>query len=158
MAAFSRRDTLIAAAAGAIAGSVDIVAASLINRVSPVIVLDAIASGVLGPSAFHNGPGPAAAGLALQFAMSTIIAMIFVIASRHLRILGLHPYVAGGLYGFPVYVVMTWIVVPLSKARPHLPQSLASALPDLGAMILFGLIIGACCRLSPDPAAAANRA
>jgi hypothetical protein len=38
---------------------------------------------------------------------------------------------------------MTWLVVPLSNARPNLPHSFVAALPDVAAMILFGLIVAA---------------
>jgi len=40
---------------GMFAGTMDVFAASLINMVSPLIILRAIASGLLGRTAFHGG-------------------------------------------------------------------------------------------------------
>ena len=44
---------------GFVAGSLDVLAAALINRINPLIILRAIASGLLGREAFQGGmPDP----------------------------------------------------------------------------------------------------
>lgn len=127
---------------GVVAGIVDVGAASAINAVSPVIVLQAIASGVLGGASFHGGNTSAVLGLILQLAMSILIAAVFWLAADRLSFIRRSPVLWGALYGLPVYVVMTFVVVPLSRATPHLPASPQAAIPDLVAMAVFGTIVG----------------
>ena len=127
---------------GLIAGTVDIGAACLVNHVGPVVVLHAIASGVYGRAAsFHGGTTTAVAGLLLQWAMSLIIAAIYVIASLRLPMLRKQWIVGGLAYGAVVYVVMTFIVVPLSSAASKLPPTPISIVENLAAMFVFGLIV-----------------
>ncbi|AGG89452.1 hypothetical protein R2APBS1_2356 [Rhodanobacter denitrificans] len=125
---------------GFVAGSLDILAAALINRVDPLIILRAIASGLLGRAAFQGGLPVAALGLLLQWAMSLLIAAIFVFAAGRMAWLGRRWIAAGLLYGMPVFVVMEYVVVPLSAAaKPHF--SALSLVENLLAMLLFGLIV-----------------
>jgi hypothetical protein len=84
---------------GFIAGTIDIGSACLINSAKPMTILQAIASGLLGKSAFGGGPTTVALGLGLQWAMSIIIATIFVVASRWKPVLGRRWIVAGPGYG-----------------------------------------------------------
>ncbi|MEO7682134.1 MAG: hypothetical protein ABIS14_15830 [Sphingomonas sp.] len=125
---------------GAVAGTVDVFAAALINRVDPRIVLQAIASGALGKAAFTGGASTMVLGFVLQIIMSIIIAAIFLAAATKFDLLR-WPILSGALYGVGVYCVMTYVVVPLSQARANYPASLSAALPDLAAMMVFGLII-----------------
>lgn len=125
---------------GLVAGTVDIGAASLINWINPLIILRAIASGLLGRAAFHGGVSASLIGLLLQWAMSLLIAAIFVSAAR--RIGWMHErWIATGLaYGVLVFLVMEYVVVPLSAAtKPHFTT--VSLLENVLAMLLFGLIV-----------------
>jgi hypothetical protein len=65
------------AVGGLIAGSLDILVASAINAVSPAIILQAIASGLLGRASYDGGTGTMALGLVLQWLMSLIIAAVY---------------------------------------------------------------------------------
>ncbi len=58
-----------------------------------------------------------------------------------LPVLYRRPWTFGALYGVGVYLVMTFVVVPLSAANPHHLPSLKSVALNLVAMILFGLIL-----------------
>jgi uncharacterized membrane protein YagU involved in acid resistance len=125
---------------GFVAGSLDILAAALINRVDPLIILRAIASGLLGRAAFQGGLPVAALGVLLQWAMSLLIAAIFVFAAGRMAWLGRRWIAAGLLYGVVVFVVMEYAVVPLSAAaKPHFTAR--SLVENLLAMLLFGLIV-----------------
>ena len=125
---------------GLVAGTLDIFAAALINRISPLIILRAIASGLLGRAAFQGGLPVSLLGLVLQWAMSLLIAGIFVLAARRLSWLRRAWVVAGLLYGVVVFVVMEFVVVPLSAAmKPHF--SALSFAENLLAMLLFGLLV-----------------
>jgi hypothetical protein len=125
---------------GFVAGSLDILAAALINRVDPLIIMRAIASGLLGRAAFQGGLPVAALGLLLQWAMSLLIAAIFVFAAGRMSWLSRRWIAAGLLYGVVVFVVMEYVVVPLSAAaKPHFTA--LSLAENLLAMLLFGLIV-----------------
>lgn len=137
----SAPSALAISASGLAAGTLDIAAASIINHVSPVLVLQAIASGVLGRSSFHQGLNAAFLGLMLQLLMSMLIAAIFWSGARLFRRIDAHPFAFAIAYGLVIYSVMTFIVVPLSRAKPSFPNDLRGALPDLFAMVLFGLVI-----------------
>jgi hypothetical protein len=127
---------------GLVAGSIDIGAAALINWLPPVFILHVIAGGLLGRAgSFSGGMYTAVLGLFLQWAMSLLIAAIYVIASERLLLLKRY-WIAGGLaYGVGIFAVMNYVVVPLSayKRFPHF--TLLSAGENLLAMLLFGFLV-----------------
>ena len=125
---------------GLVAGTIDIGAASLINMVDPLIILRAIASGLLGRAAFAGGLPVSLLGLVLQWAMSLLIAAIFVVAAQRMAWMRKRWIAAGLAYGVVVFVVMEYMVVPLSAAmKPHFTTW--SLLENVAAMLLFGLIV-----------------
>ena len=133
-------------AGGFIAGTIDIGAACLINQVDPIIILQAIAGGILGRQSFRDGLPAAALGLVLQWVMSVLIAAIFVYATRWLTWLKRQWLAAGLAYGVVVFLVMNYVVVPLSALK-HSPHFTASRfVENLLAMLLFGVIIAFCAR------------
>ncbi len=140
---------------GFTAGTIDIGSACLINMLGPVVILHSIASGLLGKASFAGGLPTAALGLALQWAMSIVIAAIYVLASRALPVL-LRQWIAAGLaYGVAIYVVMTFVVVPLSAAPfGHRPLVAEKVAENLVAMLLFGLIVAFFARRSASKATA----
>ncbi len=131
---------------GLIAGTIDIGAAVLMSGKDAVFILQFIAAGLIGRGSFQGGTGSAILGLALQWAMSLIIAAIYVLASLRLGWLR-RAWIAGGLaYGLAVFTVMNYVVRPLSALGgiPHFtPLSFAE---NLAAMLLFGLIVTAFAR------------
>jgi uncharacterized membrane protein YagU involved in acid resistance len=130
--------------AGLVAGTVDIGAAATIYRTSPVNILHAVASGALGPASFHGGVPTALLGLVLQWAMSILIAAIYVGVLRRVAAFRLPWIPAGVIYGLLVFVVMNYAVLPLSRtfADHHLPHfTFATFGANLLAMIVFGLIV-----------------
>jgi uncharacterized membrane protein YagU involved in acid resistance len=138
---------------GLIAGTVDIGAASLINKLNPAVILQAIASGVLGKASFRMGLTSAILGLVLQWAMSVLIAAIYVGAARPLPILRRRWIGAGLAYGVVVYFAMNYVVVPLSAARFAAKFTVVGFVDNLLAMLLFGLIIAFSARNTPSRAA-----
>ena len=139
--------------AGLIAGTIDIGAACTINQVGPVPILRFIASGLLGAPLPHES-WVYCLGMVLQWLMSIIIAAIFVVASTKILAL-LRNWIAAGIaYGIVVYFVMTFVVLPLSRAKSgHV--TMTSFAENLTAMILFGLIVSYIARrMSPKGASA----
>ena len=147
-------------AAGVIAGSIDIGAASLISGLSPVVILHAVASGLLGKEAFTGGAGTALLGLLLQLGISILIAAIYLLVTAPWPGMRRRWPLTGVVAGIVIFVVMNYLVVPLSAApfRPHFSfhQLLTVFTPykflaNLLAMILFGLIIAFSTRNVPEP-------
>jgi len=108
-------------AAGLACGVLDITAAFVnwgLKGVAPTRVLQGIATGLLGRSSFEGGWSTAALGLACHFLVAFTATTVFYLASRRVPFLTNRPFVAGPLFGIAVYLVMYWIVIPLSRQRP----------------------------------------
>jgi hypothetical protein len=102
---------------GLVAGTLDAVDGVIAfgtQGLSPIQVLQYIASGALGRSAFQGGLVTAALGAAFHFSIAWVAAAVFVLASRQLQVLKTHAVPAGMLYGAAVYVFMNYLVLPLS--------------------------------------------
>jgi uncharacterized membrane protein YagU involved in acid resistance len=127
--------------AGFTAGTLDIAAACLINMRSPLVILQVIASGLLGRASFQDGAFSAVLGLFLQWAMSCLIAAVYVMAVHRIVMLRPNWPASGAAFGCIVFIVMNYVVVPLS-AIGHTPKFTAATFAEnLLAMVLFGLII-----------------
>lgn len=137
-----RRELVIAVVVGgAIAGVLDIGAASLIHNSNPLAIMRVIAGGVLGKASMKGGAPAAGLGFALQLAMSILIAAIYAIASLMLRPLA-RWWLAGGLaYGVVVFLVMNYLVVPLSALASHPHFTPVRLVEELAAMLLFGGVV-----------------
>jgi hypothetical protein len=144
-----RHSTLVAILLGGfVAGTIDIGAATLISGRGVVFILHAIAGGVLGMASFKEGAGAAALGLLLQWAMSLIIAAIYVLAASRSALLRRWWIVGGLAYGVGIFFVMNYVVVPLSAYHdiPHF--KLRGFALNMLAMLLFGLIVAGFAKLS----------
>lgn len=121
--------------AGLIAGALDITAACVqwaLRGVSPIRILQAIASGLLGASSFQGGAATAALGLLLHFVIAFGAAAVYFAASRKSDFLVRQPWIAGPLYGAAVHCFMQFVVLPLSAVR---------AAPFSSREFIIGLII-----------------
>ena len=88
--------------------------------------LQGIAIGLLGrETALRGGMGTALLGLGLHFLIMLCWVLVFFGASRLLPVLTRHPVMSGIIYGPIVYLVMYWVVVPLSRIGPR-PHSLSN--------------------------------
>ena len=126
---------------GLVAGTIDIGAAALINGRGVVYILHAIAGGLLGVGSFNDGAASAMLGLLLQWAISLVIAALYVAAAKRLRVLR-RWWIAGGLaYGVGIFFVMNYVVIPLSAYHRFAPFTLPKFAENMLAMLLFGLIV-----------------
>jgi hypothetical protein len=141
MSARSRGVMTAILSGGLIAATVDIGAACLISGRSVPFILQTIAGGVLARESYSGGARTAALGLVLQEGMGLVIAAIYVGASRLLPVLRHRWLVFGLAYGVLIFVIMNYVIVPLS-AWHHVPAfSTSKLLANLAAMLLFGLIV-----------------
>ena len=103
---------------GLIAGTLDITYACLHSYIrrgtKPITILQSVASGALGRSAFEGGAKTAALGLAFHFLIALIAATVYYFASRVLRFMVTQAVISGILYGLCVYAVMNCVVLRLS--------------------------------------------
>jgi uncharacterized membrane protein YagU involved in acid resistance len=126
---------------GLVAGTIDIGAASLINTINPLVILQAIASGLLGRAAFQGGAGVMVLGLLLQWGMSILIAAFFTIAANKWPSLARRWILWGTLFGVVVFIVMNYGVVPLSAASHKWTHPLSWFIENGIAMLVFGWIV-----------------
>jgi len=82
--------------------------------VRPAGIFQAIASGLLGHSAFEGGAATTGLGVALHYFIAFGIVAVYSLASGWMPTLHRRPVPYGMLYGLLVYGVMNLIVVPLS--------------------------------------------
>jgi hypothetical protein len=129
-----------------VAGTLDITDACLwwgiTKGVPPERIFQSVASGLLGKAAFKGGAQTAALGLALHFAIMAVMVAIYVLASQRLRVLTRRPVLMGLGYGAATYVVMNYVVLPLSQVGPRGAFVLPSFVNGLAAhLFLVGLTI-----------------
>jgi hypothetical protein len=104
-------------AGGLLAGTLDILAAFAVygfRGVPPQRILQSIASGLLGASAFERGPATAALGGLLHFFIAGGWAFVYYLLRRGIPGLRRHPVIGGVLFGATVYFSMNLVVLPLS--------------------------------------------
>jgi len=82
--------------------------------------LQYLASGAIGNAAFTGGLATALFALILDFVMTIIIAGVFILSADRIPLLRRYVIPGSLLYGVGVFIVMNFIVVPLSAA-PALP-------------------------------------
>ena len=82
--------------------------------VPPRLVLQSIASGLLGRQAYSGGAATVLLGIALHLLISFLFALAYVVVADRWAALRRHPWLAGIAYGTVVFAVMRYIVVPLS--------------------------------------------
>jgi hypothetical protein len=129
---------------GLIAGvldAIDGVIAYGAQGLSPIQVLQYIASGALGKSAFQGGLATAALGAGFHFIVTWVAAAVFVLASRRLEILKTHAALAGLIYGAAVYFFMNYLVLPLSAVAPATFQLSLFLNGVIGHAVFVGLPI-----------------
>ena len=111
---------------GLVAGVLDAmdgVVAFGVKGLSPIQVLQYIASGLLGPSSFQGGLTTAALGAVLHFFIAFVVAAVYVVASQWITVLRSQAILFGLLFGATVYFFMNYLVLPLS-AVVHSPFSI----------------------------------
>jgi hypothetical protein len=78
-------------------------------------ILHSIAAGLIGrPAATQGGLKTALLGAGLHYFIACMIALVYFLASRRIRVLTAKPVLCGIVYGLIVYGVMNYVVVPLS--------------------------------------------
>ena len=120
-----KRDLGTAALGGGLGGLLDALYATVlwgfILGDNPAGVWQSVAAGLLGKASYQGGNGTALLGLALHFFIAFVMALVYVRASRRLPLLIQRPILMGVSYGVALYLVMNFVVVPLSAIGFHAP-------------------------------------
>ncbi len=116
-------------------------------------IFQSVASGLLGRAAFEGGLKTFLLGVLLHFIVATCIAAVYYAASLKLPILIRRAVVCGLIYGLIAYLVMNYVVIPLSAIGLR-PFSLRVFLP---AFIAHAFLVGLPVALLARRSAKANR-
>ncbi len=107
-------------AGGLIAGTLDIAYAYLFWAIKSGVplqrILQGVAAGLLGPASIEGGKATAALGLGLHYLIAISMSITYYLVSLRWRLLWQRPVLFGAIYGALLYVIMNYIVVPLSAA------------------------------------------
>ena len=130
-------------AGGIVVGSLDISYAILFwsfRGVTPTRVLQSVAAGILGRESFNGGMKSALLGAACHYFIAFSIVIVYWLAARSLPVLRRHAVICGIVYGIVVYIVMNYVVIPLSNAaRPKTFNVLWVSCSVIVHMFLIGL-------------------
>ena len=108
-----------------------------------------IAVGVLGKASFDGGIGSSLLGALLHVAMATTFVIVYTLASRRWPRLLQHAVRNGALYGLLLYIVMNFVVMPLSRVG----RSPSFAHPDwIAISALCHSVFGIVCVLAAQRA------
>ncbi len=138
-------------AGGGIAATLDLIYAIVYSwlraQVPPIVIMQSVASGLIGQPAYEGGAATAVLGVVCHYAMALIIASIFWFASRRLAFMTRNAVAAGLAFGVCVYVVMNFVVIPLSAFPTQLTYTpVRVAINVVAHMVLFGLPIALAAR------------
>jgi hypothetical protein len=135
-----------------LAGTLDLAYAFLAASgigVSPATVLKVIASGLLGPAALKGGPAVAVLGALLHYLIMAAFAAFALVLARRRDWTLAGAAAIGVAYGAALYVLMNYLVVPLSAAPLKPRTTLTSIAPELLVhMVLVGLPLMLVARLA----------
>ncbi len=126
---------------GLAAGILDILYAITVYGLAGVparAIVQSIASGWLGKAAYSGGWPVAILGLASHLFIACVMAGVFVTAARWAAVLRNQPLLSGAVFGLCAFVVMNYVVVPLSAAAVRPPRGLFLAGDLLSHMFLVG--------------------
>ena len=141
-----KRAALFVLAGGLVAGTLDITYACVFWRIKAGVpaqrIFQSVARGLLGTAAFKGGAATAALGLFLHYFIATTMSVTYYFAAREWPALRRRPFAAGAAYGLLLYVIMNYVVVPLSAAGGGgSPDRLWVALSIVVHMFLIGVPI-----------------
>jgi uncharacterized membrane protein YagU involved in acid resistance len=131
---------------GGIAATLDLLYAIVYSwiraKVPPIVIMQSVASGLIGQPAYEGGAATGLLGVVCHYAMALIIASIFWLASRRLGFMTRNAVASGLAFGVCVYVVMNFVVIPLSAFPTQMTYTpVRVAINVVAHMILFGLPI-----------------
>jgi uncharacterized membrane protein YagU involved in acid resistance len=128
--------------AGCVAAALDLLFAFVFygirNGIPPQRILQTIGSGLFGTDSFQMGWQSAAVGFVCHFTILIVAAALYFYAAGRMRWMNRQALICGLAFGVAVYVVMNFVVVPLSAA----PKFQRSLVPFIGEMCSHLFFVG----------------
>lgn len=84
---------------------------------TPGRIFQSVAAGLYGRASFDGGMRTVVIGAALHYFIALCIVVVYWLASRRYDVLARRPVLYGTIYGILVYVVMNYVVIPLSATQ-----------------------------------------
>lgn len=138
----ARSTALSVIAGGLVAGTFDITYACVFwgvkAGVSPERIFQSVAAGLLGRASFSGGARTASLGLFLHYFIATTMSVVYYLVSRWWPALDRRPWFFGPAYGALLYLIMNYVVLPLSRALPSSKNLLWIILSVAVHMLLIG--------------------
>jgi hypothetical protein len=110
-------------AGGLLGGAFDITYACVVwafRGITPIRVGQSVAAGLLGRDAAVAGGVPTGLlGFALHFGMALVMAAAYYAAATRIPLLVRRAVICGAAYGLGLYLVMNYVVLPLSAIGKH---------------------------------------
>ncbi|MBA3875117.1 MAG: hypothetical protein H0X30_38830 [Anaerolineae bacterium] len=101
---------------GVLDGLFALVFYGLILGVNQMQIFQSVAAGLLGKASYKGGIQTFLLGILLHFVVAICIAAVYYLANQRMPILITHAFVCGLIYGMLAYLVMNYVVIPLSAA------------------------------------------
>jgi hypothetical protein len=129
-----------------IAGTLDISDALIfygLRGVPAAGLLRFIAGCLVGVSALHGGLAMAALGLAIHYTITLFWSALFLLAATRVPFLTRRAILSGLVYGGLIYVLMNFVVLPLTRLPPRTHHLAPAVLLNgvLALMLFMGLPI-----------------
>jgi hypothetical protein len=128
---------------GLVAGTLDITENIVFNAFRGITawrIFQYIASGILGRHSFQMGWTSVGLGVAIHYAIALVWTTIFYVAATKFIGLTRRPILTGIIYGIIVYLVMTFLVVPLTAVPPR--PAAVSLVNRINAVLALVFCIG----------------
>ena len=130
---------------GLVAGTFDITFACTFWAIKigarPPRIFQSVAAGLLGRASFQGGVKTAALGLFLHYFIATTMSVFYYFAARLWAPLHKYPLRCGAVYGLGLWVVMNYVVLPLSATSRGSTDTVWVTLSILVHMFLIGVPI-----------------
>ena len=134
--------TLAAGLAGAVVEMLVVLPVQGALGASPARVFQGIAAGAMGRAAFTGGAGAVVLGVFFHTLISVVAAGVYVLAADRWDALRRRPWLGGLVLGTLCYVVMNFVVVPMSRIGPRpLPAPPLLLVSFAIHLLLFGVPI-----------------
>jgi len=125
---------------GLIAGTLDITENIIFNAfrgITPKMIFQFIASGLIGnKSSLALGAASVALGVLIHYFIATWWTAVYYAASRKMKFLVRNAAISGIVYGGLVYIVMNFVVLPLTRV-PHAKAAMTVASRVSGVLALL---------------------
>jgi hypothetical protein len=112
-----------------------------LRGVSPLRILQTIAAGLIGREAsYTGGAATMALGAGLHLFIAVMFVLVYAAVGRRVPALLRRPFVFGPPYGLVVFLLMSYVVVPLSRLGPPTKPEDTSWL--IGSIAFHVIVVG----------------